>query len=277
MNEDEILQIGFIHGIAIGTLLGMALIYGWPALKEWIISIVSAAKTLTRLAEDRDAPIEAAAARIRFQGQATVRQEEFVVKAQQMGLERENALELYKASGAAASDVVTGFDKAQDRKPTVERAIQRVKTTPDRAFYVEVDIRNLGGLNAKLGHTKADRVYGTMARITERYLLNLEADVSRFRHGGDEFSFVIVSLTVTKENVEAALKSASEEIQEYVAKEGLAEIEHPKHKEDQSKRGTGIVFGVSQIIGEATVEEVLSAADVEVERRKLAQTVADRR
>lgn len=207
-----------------------------------------------------------------FNCEATARQERFVATAVEMGLARKDALVLYGLSGAESTDVVTGFAPAKDRRPTVSRAIESVGASQfDNAFYVEVDIRNLGGLNAVLGHTGADDVYSRMARITEQHIESLRTDdhTCSFRHGGDEFSFVVVGAGNTQAKVEAALAAADREIQKYVASENLAGIEHPKHRGDASKSGAGIVFGVSRIHGQDQLADVFSAADKVVEQKKL--------
>jgi len=207
-----------------------------------------------------------------FACEATARQETFVAAAAEMGLERQDALVLYGLSGAESPDVVTGFAPAKDRRPTVARAIETVGASRfDSAFYVEVDIQNLGGLNAALGHTGADQVYSRIARITEQHIENLRTDdhTCSFRHGGDEFSFVVVGAGNTQAQVEAALAAADREIRQYIASEGLATIEHPKHRGNPAKAGAGIVFGVSRIRGQDQLADVFSAADKVVEQKKL--------
>lgn len=212
-----------------------------------------------------------AAANEGFACEANARQEQFVGTAMGMGLSRDNAQALYDLSGAAATDGVTGFAPANDRGPTVERALDSVRANPaEDAYYVEVDIQNLGGLNAELGHARADAVYRRIAQITASHVENLRVDdqTCSFRHGGDEFSFVLVGADSTLAQVEAALAAADQEIRQYIASEGLADIEHPKHRGNKAKAGSGIIFGVSRIGGQAQLVDVYSAADQVVERKK---------
>lgn len=204
-----------------------------------------------------------------FVCESVARSEKFVDAAVAMGVSRENAHKLYDLSGAEKRDVVTGFAPAPDRIPTVERAIKQVAAdSAKRAFYVEVDIQNLGGLNQELGHSRADAVYHDMALLAEQGILALKADACSFRHGGDEFSFVIVGPGPTQEDVEAALTRADQAIRRYIADQGLAGIEHPKHPDDPSKSGAGIIFGVSPIRGQEPATEVFGVADRIVERKK---------
>ena len=212
----------------------------------------------------------------------------FVLAALKEGVAESVARRLFRESGAAAKDTVTGFDMAADRKPTIQNAIDYIKNNSTATgFYVEVDIRNLGGLNAVLGHTGADGVFAELSRLTEDNVRQLEGGavkVARFRHGGDEFSFVVFSSdgSIAKKDVELKLMRASDAIARYVdetriaainteAEDKLAtlrSIEHPKHKGDHRYNGTGIVFGVSGILGTDSVGNVTAAADLEVEQKK---------
>lgn len=204
-----------------------------------------------------------------FVCESTARRDRFVHAAAGMSVSQENAQKLYDISGAESKDVVTGFAPAPDRIPTVKRAIERVSASDaDSAYYVEVDIQNLGGLNQKLGHSEADSVYGNMAKITEKHIRGLQVGECSFRHGGDEFSFVVIGPDVTQGEIETTLAMADQEIRQYIADKGLADIEHPKHPGDPSKAGAGIVFGVSKIGGQNEVNDVFSVADKVVERKK---------
>jgi GGDEF domain-containing protein len=216
------------------------------------------------------------------------RENMFVLAALKEGVSEDVARSLFKESGAAAKDTVTGFDLAADRKPTIQNAIDGVnKIDTATAFYVEVDIRNLGGLNSALGHTGADGVFATLAQLTGASVKQLESagvKVGQFRHGGDEFSFVVFSNDgrVRKSTVEHQLEIAHEHIGKYVARTTIASINsewedkdatlrsivHPKHKGEERFYGTGIIFGVSRILGTDDVGKVTSAADREVEIKK---------
>ncbi|MBD2596169.1 DUF4157 domain-containing protein [Nostoc spongiaeforme FACHB-130] len=228
-----------------------------------------------------------------FRTNAEDRENAFVLSALKEGVDENVARRLFQNSGAAAKDTVTGFAPGGDRIPTVQNAIDFInKNEMARGFYVEVDIRNLGGLNSVLGHTGADEIFTQIAKMTEEQVKSLGSStvkVASFRHGGDEFSFVVVTeniekSNIMKNNVEQKLEAAAQKIQHEIVdstliisinsdaeveKEAtLATIEHPKHKGKKEFNGTGIVFGVSQITGKDTVKNVLSAADLQVELRK---------
>ncbi|AOY83609.2 DUF4157 domain-containing protein [Moorena producens JHB] len=269
---------GFLMGV--GALLQYGLSYGLSAYR----------------ARKRIESFERSMSNSGFVDNARKREQNFVLAALKEGLSEEAARRLYKISGANAKDTVTGFDVASDRQPSVENAIEFVKGDTQRsAFYVEVDIKNLGGLNSVLGHSGADEVYKKMAIICDNHVKSLEeknAQVARFRHGGDEFSFLVVSPDglVDEGDVETSLKKAQSKIKEevedkkigsfnknpegdYTTNDKLAIIEHPKHKNNHRYNGTGIVFGVSQIFPQhKTASDVYQVADIKVEKKKLSET-----
>ncbi|CAN1208608.1 hypothetical protein TUMEXPCC7403_00205 [Tumidithrix helvetica PCC 7403] len=225
-----------------------------------------------------------------FVDHAQVRENNFILAAMKQGVKEPAARNLFTLSGAANKDTVTGFDVASDREPSVSNAIKYIKEHKEATgFYVEVDIRNLGGLNSVLGHTGANEVFKHIAKLCDdkvQAIKTVKVKVGKFRHGGDEFSFLVVAEdgSKTKESVEKQLNSASDDIKKFVEEtsigtynknpekvnpsDKLATIEHPKHKGKKEFYGTGIVFGVSQIIGNDTIDKVLSAADLEVESKK---------
>lgn len=242
-----------------------------PSNVFWLLVLAASlygCPSTTELKQTTDADVAQTTAGI-FACESAFREEKFIHEAAKMGVSRPDAKTLYSFSGAKTSDVVTGFAPAGDRSPTVERAIRAVgKDRQLKAFYVEVDIQNLGGLNSALGHSEADEVFREMTTITERHIENLGSDSCSFRHGGDEFSFVVIGPDTAKTDIEAALAQANAEIKAYIAQRGLSEIPHPKHPGDHSKYGAGIIFGVSRIDGQETAKEVYGAADKIVEAKK---------
>ncbi|NEO41984.1 MAG: DUF4157 domain-containing protein [Moorea sp. SIOASIH] len=272
------LGVGFLMGL--GALLQYGLSYGLSAYR----------------ARKRIESFKRSMSNSGFVDNAQKRENDFVLAALEEGLSKEAAIRLYGKSGADAKDPVTGFDVASDRKPSVGNAIEFVKGDPQTrsAFYVEVDIRNLGGLNSVLGHNGADQVYNKLATICDEHVQELKTgkvQVARFRHGGDEFSFLVVASdrSVGIDNVENSLNNAQSEIQKYVEETSIGElnnnpelyeqkgyketdklaiIEHPKHQGDKNYNGTGIAFGVSLIMGKDSIDSVLTAADQKVELSK---------
>lgn len=242
-----------------------------PSKVFWLLVLaasLSGCPSTTGLKQATDADAAQTSAGV-FACESVFREEKFILEAAKMGVSRPDAMTLYTFSGAKTSDVVTGFAPAGDRGPTVERAIKAVAADPQlKAFYVEVDIQNLGGLNNKLGHSGADEVFREMTTITERHIQNLGSDSCSFRHGGDEFSFVVMGPNAAKIDIEATLAQANAEIKGYIAQRGLSGIPHPKHPGDHSKYGAGIIFGVSRIDGQETAKEVYGAADKIVEAKK---------
>lgn len=208
-----------------------------------------------------------------FKNAAQDRKAQFIKMAvEQFGLSESKATELYTTSGADAVDSLTGFDKAADRITTLKSAITYCGEKHIPGMYIEVDVRNLGGLTQEKGRDVADAAYRTMASMAETALMTLKADVSRFRHGGDEFSFILVGAEATAEAITRALTDAQTQIAAYVKAQGLQDVVHPKHPTEVSKRGTGIIFGLCAITGATgeAPEAILSTADQQVETKKKA-------
>jgi GGDEF domain-containing protein len=183
-----------------------------------------------------------------------------------------------------ARDVVTGFQGARHRLPTVRNALAYVQQNPDaRAFYIEADVRNLSGLNAHLGHNNADTVYQRLAKTAEERLKTLPGQLHAFRHGGDEISFVVVGPRddLSLAEVEAALASAARDNLGYAASAAftslapdskgqrirLRDVPHPKYK---GQRGTGLIHAVAEIAPDRKdFNDIIRAAERRVESRKL--------
>jgi diguanylate cyclase (GGDEF)-like protein len=191
-------------------------------------------------------------------------------KLQKMGLSATqiNALLEY---GLLATDNVTGFQEGRfgkGRISTLQAAIQHVKRTGEQAFYVEMDLQNLSGLNAALGHTGANQVYARIAAIIRHELSAVGSEATFFRHGGDEMSAFLVN--TTEQAVRSALKTAQCCVQSVARSCNLDTLAHPKHLNDVQWRGIGVHFGICQLTAhhEEDPTLVFSAADTELERRK---------
>lgn len=129
-----------------------------------------------------------------FKGQALARRGSFFELADRLKLDETQAADLYRIAGRSEKEPLTGFDAAGDRLGTVEKARLFFREKPDvYAGYVEVDVRNLGGLNDNLTRGDSDNVFKFMSDTTDKHIRSLKADVVSFRHGGDEFSFVVVA------------------------------------------------------------------------------------
>lgn len=234
---------------------------------------------------------DAAIAAAGYTDNAQVRENVFVRTALTQGISAATARELFRASGAAAKDVVTEFNLAGDRKPSVQSAIHYIHDHPEATgFYVEVDIRNLGGLNSVLGHNGADKFFRVMTDISAARANSLKSGkvkVASFRHGGDEFSFLVVAEdgSVNGGHVDAVMDVAAKQIHALMIEEPIgkynehppehidphnpiASIEHPKHKGEKAYYGTGIIYGIGTILGTDEVDAPISIADLQVEAKK---------
>jgi GGDEF domain-containing protein len=166
-------------------------------------------------------------------------------------------------------DALTGFEGDADRVATVRKAAAQ----RNAAVYVEVDVRNLGGLNRSLGRAKADSVFAKMAATAERELRSCSdvGDAWPFRHGGDEFSFVIVARRpgVSAGQLEFAAGAALTRATKAIG-EATSELSGIAHTKPLGRAGTGIVWGTSVIGPGADPAAVFSAADRKVEQKKTA-------
>lgn len=207
-----------------------------------------------------------------FVGTADARRQRFAAAAAELGLDEIAAGELYAVTSGSETDVLTGFTSGADRLPTIARAAQFVLQHGAAAVYAEVDVKNLGGLNAELGTEKADAILARLAHLAEEALRSLDATVCAFRHGGDEVGFVVVgrpgsSPSQLEPAVRGRLELAQKTAQGDLA--GYSHVRHPKHPERDDRAGTGIVYGTGVIGPMADPEHVVAVADGEVERRKL--------
>ena len=225
----------------------------------------------------------------RFLSDVEFRREAFVKRALELNpkLARADALKLFREAKGESIDAVTTLGKPTGRAETMLRMMDWLTTHPeDRAYYAEVDIRNLSGLNAVLSRDEANGVFKTIATIVREELLAQSREIDPTRHGGDEFGSTIVSHELSHEDVTAALARAQKRIDGYAESTKiklqpsgkvitLAEIIHPKHFDDKSYYGTGITYGVAEIRppkeGEAamkSVESIFDSAAIQVEINK---------
>jgi diguanylate cyclase (GGDEF)-like protein len=186
----------------------------------------------------------------------------FVERARQLGIEN-GVSDLEKISQPVRRDAVTGFYTAEERIPTLERVKEHIAATGQQAHYVEADIGNLGGMNARLGNSGANEVYNEIARYFREEQESLGVDVVLFRHGGDEISSCVIG--AEKEQIERALDLAVTRVYSFAGDVSLDQIPHTKKGR---KPGISLSYGVSQLTPESSLEEVFSAADMRVELNK---------
>lgn len=200
-----------------------------------------------------------------FRGPYDMAVEEHFKKAREHNLSEEQA----KAFAPQDTrDAVTGFHRAEDREPTLKRAQEHIEQTGQPGTYIEADIQNLNGMNAAIGHAGADEVYRGITDIFEEELGTIGADYVPVRHGGDEFSAIIVG--AAPDAVKPALARAKSRVREYIKEQGLSDIPHTKEEAIKAGiTGVGVNFGTSEIIPGAPAKAIFSAADKQVEAKKL--------
>jgi GGDEF domain-containing protein len=170
-----------------------------------------------------------------------------------------------------ATDNVTEFYEARSgaaRTETLRKAIAYVQQTGDEGFYIEMDLRNLSGLNAHLGCTRANVIYKEIAAIVREAFSPCAAAAVFFRHGGDEMSAFL--LGTTGEAVRAAMRAVEGRVLRLASSLGLDAIPHPKHPYSMRRRGIGVHFGVCGLSAghETDPTRVFQEADCRLEEQK---------
>lgn len=189
-----------------------------------------------------------------------------------------NQLESLWDFGLLAMDNVTGYFEGRSGKArmwTLKEAIRHVKETEEEAYYIEMDLRNLGGLNAVLGHSQANEVFSDIADIIRRTLSSVASDAVFFRHGGDEICAFLID--AKKQAILAAFEQVHENVAKLAADYNVDDIPHPKHPANKDMRGVGIHAGIIQLSlrHEKDATLVFREADIELERSKVKGNPAD--
>src|SRR5262245_48994835 len=84
---------------------------------------------------------------------------------------KKNQMESLRDFGLMARDNVTGFYEGRSgvgRFRTLQMTIQHVKETGEEVYYVEMDLKNLSGLNAVLGNSGANKIFAMIAAVVRR-------------------------------------------------------------------------------------------------------------
>lgn len=176
-------------------------------------------------------------------------------------------IEELREYGLMARDNVTGYFEGRSgpgRVWTVRSAIRHAVETGEKAHYVEMDLRNLGGLNAAVGHTKANEVFAAIADVVRRELSAISSESAFYRHGGDEVCAILA--TSTTKAIRNAFKRIDRRTANLAEEYGVADIPHPKHRGDHDQRGIGVVFGLVRLSArfQADPTDVFRQADLEM-------------
>jgi GGDEF domain-containing protein len=187
-----------------------------------------------------------------------------------MGL-TQSQIDSLREFGLLANDNVTGFHEGRSgpgRVATLRRAIRHASLSGAECFYVEMDVRNLGGLNAVLGHTGANEIFSALAAIIRTELSSIASEAIFFRHGGDEMSAFLIDTTELA--VQGAFSKIRKAVAELARQRGLGAIVHPKHPHDRRFWGTGVCFAAVRLVPEHEHDPtmVFGVADVDMVRNK---------
>lgn len=198
------------------------------------------------------------------------RKNAFIEKALAAGAKREDVERGWWEFGVApATNGKIGFLGNADRLETAELAQQHVSRpgNKDSAYYIEGDVRNLGGLNHALGDpAMADRVFAHMSNFFREEIGALGANATFFRQGGDEISAIIVAPPgLDQAAVNAALARTQRRIEAFVNDHALNTIPHLKYADQQ---GTGMLFDAVPFTAGRDAVSVLKQADQAIEAKK---------
>lgn len=193
-----------------------------------------------------------------------------------LGLTPEQAREV--SARMPTEDEVTGYATARHHGPALEKAQAWSERTGQPAQYVEIDLHNLGGMNAALGHSRADRI---VRQITDAVRAEFPEEkgkrVSFIRHGGDELS--LVAAGYAEDDVSGRMARAEVTVSGVVRAAGLSDIPHAKGATDETgrerRRGAGIFWGVAPIEPGVPLSKTREVADFAVEARKFTRRAED--
>ncbi len=192
-----------------------------------------------------------------------------------LGITQEQ-MSVLRKYGLLANDNVTGFYEGRSgdsRYQTLIQAIQHVKKTGEEAYYVEMDLQNLGGINAVLGHTGANEIYTKIAEVIKANLQPIASESAFFRHGGDEMSAILVD--TSEQAVVMAFEKIKAQVGEVARYFKVHDAPHPKHADDDSYKGTGVHYGYARILPqhEANPTLIFKEADTKLEMNKRKKNV----
>jgi GGDEF domain-containing protein len=160
-------------------------------------------------------------------------------------------------------DRVTGLDKSEELRPTLEAAQKASADSGAPSAYGEVDLKNLGGTNARLGNSGADVHFKAVADILQDEAEKANAHVALVRKGGDEIGAVFHG--VDKAGAADILANAKDRIDAYAKEHGLDTTPNPKAG---GEAGFGINYGTADIVPDGSLSDTVHAADTLVEQRK---------
>lgn len=145
-------------------------------------------------------------------------------------------------------DQVTGFYRAEEKVPTMERAQAYVESTGQSVHFIEADIANLGGLNSHFrnNHQLANKVYSDLANIFAEEINKIGTQQAvLIRHGGDEISSIVIG--GNEEKITRAKNNIYNRIIKYTKDNNLCDIPHPKHLNDERFNGVGLHVGYAEL------------------------------
>ena len=179
---------------------------------------------------------------------------------------------------ALRTDGLTGLHSEENRLKVAVHVLGELnKGTFKSACYVELDIRNLGGLNRYAEWDSANVVFRRIAdilRIASNTLLKDGIQVETFRHGGDELSLIAASsdpdqakLEKTGGDVFKKAMGKGSGVEAMMKAAGLDTVPHRKHT-DPAFKGVGMVWFVAPMTKKQKIGDAFHLADTALEKKK---------
>jgi GGDEF domain-containing protein len=195
-----------------------------------------------------------------FQSEADIHESSLAARLKAGGIDEDNPLHsdlmAERRRLVRQPDPVTGLQKVDHHRPTLERAWEAHKESGRGFAYADIDLRNLGGFNKYVrGNAKANPHVRAIADIIRGAVEEEIPEVQTFRKGGDEFG--TLAPDTTEEQLHDILARAQERVDTYVKENGFDAIPHPKG----GRPGVGIYFGVTEFNGHDNIDRVVETAD----------------
>jgi GGDEF domain-containing protein len=167
------------------------------------------------------------------------------------------------------TDKVTGFGTDPARIFAINNSFAKFQKDQTKPIgYVDIDLANLGGLNAFRGSNElANKDFEAIAKIIELEVRAKYPEALFFRYGGDEMS--IIAEGAQPDELDEIMSSAKNKVDTYAKQAGIDNLPHPKDKpNDPHAPGVSIYFGTTNYFDKADIEDIIITADKETGAKK---------
>jgi GGDEF domain-containing protein len=160
------------------------------------------------------------------------------------------------------TDRVTGFGTDVGRIHALNNTFAKFLQDQTQDFgYADIDLANLGGLNAFRGSNEgANKDFTAIAKIIEAEVKAAYPDAMLFRHGGDEMT--VIAPGAIADDLDSVLEKAKSKVDAYAVEAGIDKIPHSKDTpEHPHAPGVSIYFGTTDYFDKSIIEDIIKSAD----------------